>query len=218
MNFRGSRNARTTPDAGSSLAELIIVLAIFGSLTAIALALVMETYRSVQGQLSATTLYDTGSTALMQMTREIRMAGYPSTKAFGMAYYSSHPGVVATPFVIATPYHLVIQAAISGNGPVQQIDYSVPGGTTLLQRTVTPKNLDGTLASAAATSTVMLTGVQNAAQGKPLFTWDTDPCSPQPFPLSVRTIYINLVVQSNGTSAAVPVPVVLTAACPRLNF
>lgn len=219
LSFRVIGDARGRANAGSTLLELMLVLLIFGTLTAIAAALVLQTYRSVQGQLSSTTLYDTSSTALMQMGREIRMAGYPSAKAFSSSAVTSNPGIVAVPYVSPlTNYKLIIQAAVYGNGLVQQIQYENPVGTTVLQRTVTQINPNGTPASGGATSTVMLTGVQNVTKGIPLFTWDIDPSSPQSFPLNVRTIYINLVVQSSGSNGSVPVPVVLTAACPRQNF
>jgi type II secretory pathway component PulJ len=204
--------------AGSTLMELMLVLLIFGTLTAIAAALVLQTYRSVQGQLSATTLYDTSSTALMQMSREIRMAGYPPAKAFSAIAVSSHPGIVATPYLTLTNYKLVMEAAIYGNGLVQQIQYENLTGTTILQRTVTQINPDGSTAG-AATSTVFLTGVQNQVEGTPLFTWNLMPGTPPPaFPQNVQNVYINLIVQAHASGGVSPWPIVLTAACPRQNF
>ena len=95
-----------------------MVVAMFGGLTAIALSLILQTYTGVQNSMGSSTLYDNGVTALNQMTREIRVAGYPSSKFFSSAAVAASPGIVATPFVTVTAYDLVFQADINGDGTV----------------------------------------------------------------------------------------------------
>lgn len=205
------------PDAGTSLIELILVLGTFGALTAIALTLMLQTYAGVQSSLGSSTQFDNGVTALNQMTREIRMAGYPSAKCFSTSAVTASPGLVATPFVTVTPYDLVFQADIYGTGTVEQVEYVNPPQSGNLLRKITGKNLDGSLATSTLT-TLAVNGVQNQGNNQPLFTWDVDPSISQPFPLNVRTVYINLVLQSAGNASAPPQVMTLMATCPRMNF
>ena len=204
-------------DAGSSLLELVMVVAFFGTLTAMALALVMQSYQGVQLRMSTSTLYDTGTTALNQMTKELRMAGYPSAKLFTSSAVAGSPGLVATPFVSVTAYDLVFQADANQDGTVEQIEYVLASGSQNLYRNSTLKNLDGTLASSTVT-TLLLNNVQNQIQGTPLFAWDTNPPGAPPSSQNVQTIYINLVLQSSGGESGSPASLTLTATCPRMNF
>ena len=203
--------------AGTTLLELVLVLTIFGVLTAIALTLILQTYTSVQTQLGSSTLYDNGVTALTQMTREIRMAGYPSKKFFSSATVAASPGLVATPFVSVTSHKLVFQADLYGTGAVEQIEYHIPWRTQNLERSITAVNPNGSLAGSTLT-TLLVGNVQNELEGQPLFTWDVDPTIDQPFPLNVRTVYINLVLQSPGNQSTPPLAMTLMATCPRTNF
>ena len=205
------------PDAGGALLELVMVVSLFGTLTTLALALVLQSYKSVQLQLSTSTLFESGTTALSQMTRELRMAGYPSANLFTSTATASSPGLVATPFVTVTAYDVVFQADTNQDGTVEQIEYLLAAGSQNLYRISTLKNLNGTLQSSSVT-TLLLNNVQNQIQGKPLFAWSANPSGAQPFPLNVQTIYINLLLQSGGNESGSPASVTLTATCPRMNF
>lgn len=204
-------------DAGQSLLELVLVLSLFGTLTAMALALILQSYKGVQLRLSTSTLFDSGTTALIQMTKELRMAGYPSAKLFTSAAVQSSPGLVATPFVTVTAYDLVFQADTNQDGTVEQIEYVLAPGSQNLYRKSTLKNLNGTLGLSTVT-TLLLNNVQNQVSGRPLFAWNTNPSDTQSFPLNVQTIYINLLLQSSGNESGSPASVTLTATCPRMNF
>lgn len=204
-------------DAGTTLLELVLVLAIFGVLTAIALTLILQTSTGVQNRLGSSTLYDNGATALTQMTREIRMAGYPSAKFFSSAAVAASPGIVATPYVTVTSYDLIFQADIYGTGTVEQIEYVIPPPTQNLLRNITAVNASGALVGGTV-STLMVGNVQNQLQSQPLFTWDVDPTMSKPFPFNVRTVYINLLLQSAGSPSAPPTAMTLMATCPRMNF
>lgn len=204
-------------DAGQSLLELVMVLSLFGTLTALALALVLQSYKGVQLRLSTSTLFDSGTTALIQMTRELRMAGYPTAKVFNASAVANSPGLAATPFVAVTAYDIVFQANINQDGAVEQIEYVLPPNSQNLYRKSTVKNLSGSLAASTVT-TLLLNNVQNQMRGTPLFAWDTNPFDTQPFPLNVQTIYINLVLQSSGNESGSPASETLTATCPRVNF
>jgi Tfp pilus assembly protein PilW len=205
------------PDTGGSLLELVLVVALFGTLTAMALALVLQSYQGVQLRVSTSSLFDSGTTALNQMTSELRMAGYPSAKLFYSSAVSSSPGLVATPFVTVTAYDVVFQADTNNDGTVEQIEYVLASGSQNLYRNSTLVNPNGTLASSMVT-TLLLNNVQNQIQGTPLFAWDTNPSSTQAFPLNVQTIYINLLLQSSGSESGSTASVTLTATCPRMNF
>jgi len=194
-----------------------MVVALFGTLTAIALALVLQSYKGVQLRVSTSTLFDSGTTALSQMTRELRMAGYPSSKLFYSSAVTSSPGLVATPFVTLTAYDVVFQADTNNDGTVEQIEYVVASGSQNLYRNITLVKSNGTLASPTVT-TLLLNNVQNQIQGTPLFAWDTNPSVNQPFPLNVQTIYVNLVLKSSGSESGSTASVTLTATCPRMNF
>jgi hypothetical protein len=204
-------------DAGQSLLEMVLVLAVFGTLTAIALALILQSYRGVQLRLSASTLFDTGATALNQMTKELRMAGFPSARAFTASAVASSPGIVATPFITVSDYDVVFQAATHQDGVVEQIEYVLAPGSQNLYRNNTRKNTNGSLA-ASTVQTLLLNNVQNQISGTPLFRWSTNPSDPQPFPLNVQTVYINLVLQSTGGESGSPSSLTLAATCPRMNF
>jgi len=204
-------------DAGGTLLELVLVLSLFGTLTAMAMALVLQSYQGVQRRLSSSTLFDSGTTALIQMTRELRMAGYPSTRLFTSSAVASSPGLVATPFVAVTPFDVVFQTDANQNGTVDQIEYVVASGSQNLFRKNTLVNSDGTLGTSTVT-TLLLNNVQNQLHGTPLFSWNINPSNPQPFPLNVETIYISLVLQSPGMESGTSTSVTLTATCPRMNF
>jgi hypothetical protein len=204
-------------DAGTSLLELFLVLSLFGTLTAVAMALILQSYKGVQLRLSTSTLFDSGTMALNQMTRELRMSGYPSAKAFTSSAVASSPGLVATPFVTVTAYDVVFQADTHQDGTVEQIEYVLAPGSQNLYRNSTLKNLNGTLASSPVT-TLLLNNVQNRISGTPLFTWNINSSDPHAFPLNVQTICINLLLQSNGNESGSPASVTLTATCPRMNF
>ena len=212
-----ARRTAGAPDAGTSLIELILVFGAFGVLTTLTLSLMFQTYAGLESRLGSSTEFDNGVTALSQMTREIRMAGYPSPKCFSASAVTTSPGLVATPFVTLTPYDLVFQADIKGDGTVEQIEYVNPAQSGNLLRKITGKNLDGSLAASTLT-TLAVGNVQNQTSNQPLFAWDIDPSIAQPFPLNVRTIYINLILQSAGNQNAPPLAVTLMATCPRMNF
>jgi len=204
-------------DAGSTLIELIMVLSLFGALTAIALALILQSYQGVQLRLSTSTLFDNGTMALNQMTRELRMAGYPSAKLFTSSAVGSSPGIVATPFITVTAYDVVFEADANQDGTVERIEYVLAPGAQDLYRNSTLKNSNGTLASSTVT-TLLLNNVQNQISGTPLFAWNINSADTHAFPLNVQTVYINLLLQSSGNESGSPAAVTLTATCPRMNF
>lgn len=204
-------------DTGGTLLELVMVLSLFGTLTAMAMALILQSYKGVQLRLSESALFDTGTTALNQMTRELRMAGYPSAKLFTSSAVANSPGLIATPFVSVTAYDVVFQADTNQNGTVEEIEYFLASGSQNLYRKSTLKNLNGTLGPSTVT-TLLLNNVQNQISGTPLFAWSTNPSNPQSFPLNVQAIYVNLLLQSSGNESGSPASVTLTATCPRMNF
>jgi len=209
-------HSHTTSGSGFTLLELLVVLAVFGILTATALALVLEANRSLQHRLRSSNLVDNALIALAGISREIRMAGFPSAASFAASAVASRPGIVATSFVAATSYDLILEADSDNDGRVEQIRYLLPPGSSDLLRNVTLKNADGSLDSASSQSTIVLENVQNQIQGRPLFRWDIDAASSKPFPQNIRTVYINVILaadpDSNGAAS-----ISLSASCQRLN-
>jgi prepilin-type N-terminal cleavage/methylation domain-containing protein len=201
---------------GFSLIELLIVLLLFSVLTGMAMTLIVQGHRSLQSRLSSSTLFANGVMALNQMTREIRMAGFPSAKSFTAAAVTTNPGVVATSFVAASGYDLTFEADTDGSG-LKQIEYVLPAGMQTITRRSTLKNLDGTLATSTAVSTAFLDSVDNQVQGQPLFSWDSDPLSSSPFPQNIRTVYISIILKSKSNESGMPVSMTLTATCQRMN-
>jgi hypothetical protein len=204
-------------EAGLSVLELLVVLLLFSALTATALTLVVQANKSLQNRLSSSTLTSTGLPALNQMTREIRMAGFPTDKSFTGSAVASYPGIVATPFVTASSYDLVFEADTNGDGVVERIEYVIPAGSTTITRRSTLKNANGTLATSSTASTAFLENVQNQLQGQPLFTWDLDPLSAKPFPQNIRTVYINAILKARGNESGGPINMTFTATCQRMN-
>ncbi len=214
----GQEDARqAATHSGFSLVELLVVLLVFSALTAVATSLLVESHKSLQNRLSSSGLSTLGLMSLNQIAREVRMAGYPSPKCFSQSAVSSHPGIIAIPFISVSAFDLVFEADTDGDGRVERIEYVLPSGSTMLTRNLTIKNPDGTLATSGTTSSVILANLQNQLQGQPLFTWDVDPSSASPFPQNVRTIYINAILHSGGGASGSPSNVVLTATCQRLN-
>lgn len=202
---------------GYSIIELMLVLLLISALTGIAMDLTLGAHKSLQRTLSSSTLLADGLTALNQMTRDIRMAGFPSSKCFTAAAVSTSPGLVANGFVAASSYDLKFEADVNGSGQVSQIEYVIPSGSQTLYRYSTLKNLDGTLATGTTVSTAFLGNVQNQVLSTPLFSWDLDPLSSNSFPQNIKTVYINLVLTSSGNESGMPVNVTLTATCQRVN-
>jgi len=216
LTHQGACCPRGAP--GFSLIEVLLATLILTALTGMAVALVVQADKKVQNQLSSTTLGSNAIGALSQMSREIRMAGFPSAGSFTAAAVANYPGLVATPFVALSAYQLKFEADTNGDGHVEQIEYVLPPGGHTLVRSSTQKARDGTLLTSTTVSAPYLTNVQNQIQGKPLFAWDTDPLSMNPFPQNVRTVYINLILVSNGNKGGAPVSVTLMAACQRMNL
>jgi len=204
-------------EVGFSLIELLIVLLIFTVLTGAAMTLVVTAHKSLQARWSSSTALEGGLRAVNQMTREMRMAGFPSDKSFSTAAVTSHPGLVATPFVTASAYDLKFEADTDGDGQVEQIEYVLASGAQTIIRRSTLKNLNGTLATTTQVSTLFLDHVQNQILSQPLFSWDLDPSSSRPFPQNIRTIYINAILKPVGGQGGTAPNVTLAAACQRMN-
>lgn len=204
-------------DAGFSLIELLLVLVIFSVLTAGVLQLCVQAQRSLQAGQSSSGLLDSGLRSIRQMSREISLAGFPDAGSFSATAVASYPGIVANSFVSVSPYDIVFEADVDGDGWVERIEYSLPAGSRTLVRQLTVKNRDGTLPVGSTLSQPFLNHVQNQILGQPLFTWDTDPADTRPFPQNVRTVYINTILRTTTSGTNDSVNQTLSAACPRMN-
>lgn len=172
-----------------------------------------RTFENVQ---SSSSLLHSGQRMLSQMTREIKMAGFPSSESLSATAVASFPGIVADSFVVASDYDLAFEADLDGDGQVEQVEYLLPDGSATIERRLRRKNLDGTLASSML-SEPLVSKVQNRIQGKPLFRWQIDPASSKPFPKNIRIVFVNLVLKSEMGQGRPPAELTLAATCPRMN-
>ena len=211
-----SHRPRTT-EAGFTFLELMLVLIIISALTAAAFDLSRAAQNSLANVQGSSSLLDSGLRALTQMKRDIRLAGHPDAGSFSAAAVSNHPGIVANSFTAVSGFDLVFEADLNGDGRVEQVEYTLPAGTQTLVRSVTPKNLDGTMAAGSTVSQPLLSNVQNQLSGQPVFSWSTDPLSLSPFPQNIQTVYVNLILQAGSGSSRAVSSLALATACKRMN-
>jgi prepilin-type N-terminal cleavage/methylation domain-containing protein len=210
------QRSRTAED-GFTLIELMLVLIIFTVLTVAALSLSRDAQNCLWNVQGSSNLLDSGLRALTLMKREIRLAGYPGAGSFSATAVSNHPGIVANSFITASSYDLVFEGDVSGNGQVEQVKYTLPAGSQTLVRYVTPKNPDGTIAVGSTVSQSLLSNVQNQLTSQPVFSWSTDPLSKSPFPQNIRTVYVNLILQTDSGGLGPASNLALATACERMN-
>jgi len=206
-----------TPEGGFTLLELMLVLAIFTVLTAAALSLSRDAQNSLWNAQGSSNLLDSSLRALTQVKREIRLAGHPGAGSFSATAVSNHPGIVANSFTAASSYDLVFEGDVNGDGQVERVEYTLPAGSQTLVRYVTPKNPNGTFAVGSTVSQSLLSNVQNQLTGQPVFSWSTDPLSQSPFPQNIRTVYVNLILQTGSGGSSVASNLALSTACERMN-
>jgi prepilin-type N-terminal cleavage/methylation domain-containing protein len=203
--------------AGYSLIELMFVVAIFAVLTAAGLSLAVQTQRTLAKGQSASGLLDSGVRAMGLMSREIAMSGWPAPASFSATAVSTYPGIAANSVTAASAYDLVFEADVDGDGIVEQVEYVLPSGSQTLLRSVTKKNPNGTLATSGTVSQPLLDHVQNQTLSQPLFTWQVDPSSSNPFPRNIRTVYINAVLRTTEGAGQGAAALTLSASSTRLN-
>jgi prepilin-type N-terminal cleavage/methylation domain-containing protein len=206
-----------TPEGGFTLLELMLVLAIFTVLTAAALSLSRDAQNSLWNAQGSSNLLDSSLRALTQVKREIRLAGHPGAGSFSATAISNHPGIVANSFTAASSYDLVFEGDVNGDGQVERVEYTLPAGSQTLVRYVTAKNPNGTFAVGSTVSQSLLSNVQNQLTGQPVFSWSTDPLSQSPFPQNIRTVYVNLILQTGSGGSSVASNLALSTACERMN-
>jgi prepilin-type N-terminal cleavage/methylation domain-containing protein len=202
---------------GFSAIELMLVLLIFTVLTAAALSLSRDAQNKLWNAQGSSDLLDSGLRALTLMKREIRLAGHPDAGSFSASAVSNHPGIVARSFTAASSYDLVFEGDVNGDGQVEQVEYKLAAGSQALLRSVTPKNPDGTIPAGSTISQTLLSNVQNQATGQPVFSWSTDPLSQSPFPQNIRTVYVNLILQTGSGGSSAAASLALATACERMS-
>jgi prepilin-type N-terminal cleavage/methylation domain-containing protein len=201
-----------TVEGGFTLIELMLVLIIFSVLTAAALSLSRDAQNSLRNAQGSSDLLDSGLRALTLMKQDIRLAGHPDAGSFSATAVSNHPEIVANSFITATGYDLVFEGDVNGDGQVERVEYTLPAGSQMLVRSVTPKNPAG-----STVSQYLLSNVQNQLIGQPVFSWSTDPLSQSPFPQNIQTVYVNLILKTAGGGASAASNLALATACERMN-
>lgn len=204
-------------ESGFSVIELMTVLLVFSIMSATALSVLIQAHKNLQSAMGSSILHDSGLRALGQMTREIRMAGFPSAQSFSANAVLNFPGIVANTVTAVSAYDVKFEADIDGDGMVEQVEYVLPSGSQTILRNVTKKNLLGTLALSSPVSQTLLDHVQNQILGQPLFTWQVDTSSSKPFPQNIRTVYINVVLTTNPGVSGVTATLPLAGAAQLMN-
>ena len=206
-----------TAESGFTLIELMLVLFILTLVTAAAFDLSRDAQNSLTNVRGSSSLLDSGLRALTQMKQEISLAGHPDAGSFSASAIANHPGIAASTFITATGYDLVFEGDVSGNGQVEQVEYTLPAGSQTLLRIVAPKNPDGTIPVGSTVSTTLLSNVQNQLTSQPIFTWSTDPLSQNPFPQNIQTVYVNLILETSSGGSSSASRLALATACERMN-
>lgn len=114
--------SRTSTDAGFSLLEMVISLAIFGILMVGAFTLYAASNRIFYRGMSKADSQQNARTALEAMTREIRMSGFdPSGVLAGL----THP----TPIQTGNASSITLVTDLTADGTLDQISYQLSGTT-----------------------------------------------------------------------------------------
>lgn len=189
---------------GLTLLDMVFSLAVFAVLTGPVLQLFVKTQRFSIKEDARLTQVQPVRAAFDQMMSEIRMAGYPAQNTFPPAVQAASPGLVAVGFVTVTSTSIVFESDIDFDGTVDRVEYTMhpvsPAAdettckvlTPCISRKVYPKAKSGTIGSATSVND---TFISNLADATPVFTWETNPASPQPFPKNVKVVYISLAFQ-----------------------
>jgi type II secretory pathway pseudopilin PulG len=196
--------------AGYSLVELLVATLLFTIISGTVFSLLSSSQLTYQGESTIAEAFQQANVAIDQIVRDVHSAGYPPASSFSTAVAQAAPDKFALPFAwspnyptgtctvdvsctIPGEYDLILEAD-TGAG-VQWIRYSLQG-TTLMRATVAKRAFKDPLTETGGELLPYLDNVMNQSQGAQIFSYQFDPGESHRYPVNVRTVNINLIVQS----------------------
>ncbi|MFQ5662702.1 MAG: type II secretion system protein J [Terriglobia bacterium] len=191
------RNRTHSLAQGHTLLELLIVLAIFGLFTAGVFEVLLYMQRVEGRQERQVNELQVVRFPFYQTLRELRMVGYPPGNNFDPLTRLQAPGLIATGFLEASANAVVFETDLDFDGSVERIEYRVAADGRSLRRQVFPKQIDGSLGAPLSTQETFIENLANQTLPAPLpvFSWDVEPDSAEPFPNNISVVYVSLAIE-----------------------
>lgn len=191
MRLRKPKRSR-----GFTLLEVLIVLGIFSLFTAGVFQLLLSLQTAQAHQEREAQELQAVRAPLYQMLRELRLVGYPGRSSFGTADPAA--GLIAAGFIQVTSTDVVFEADLDLNGTVERIEYRVAADGQRLSRVVYPKLLDGSYGGPVSSQAAFVQNLVNSTLATPLpvFSWEVDAASLEPFPNNIALVYVSLAVEA----------------------
>jgi type II secretory pathway pseudopilin PulG len=212
MNSIHARNA------GYSLLELLVATVLFTVISGSVFSLLYTSQLTYQGESTIAAAFQQANVAIDQMVRDIHSAGYPPPTSFSTAVAQADPKQFALPFAWTPNYPAspcsvsfaavgalctipgdndLILEADTGAG-VQWIRYSLSLADNTLKRAAVPKTTGDPVTETDGALVPYLDNVVNQVRAtpQPIFSYVLDDGTHAGPVTNVRTVNINLIVQS----------------------
>ncbi|MFQ5741007.1 MAG: type II secretion system protein J [Acidobacteriota bacterium] len=203
---------------GYSVLELLVAMAIFTVFSATLFQVLVSMQAAQDRQDQHLTRLQSARGALYQVLHDLRLVGYPARNNFSSP---SSPGLLADGFLEATPNSLVFEADRDGDGRVERIEYRVAADQRSIRRRIFLKRMDGSVIGPISSQDMFVRDLANAtlAAPPPVFSWDSDPASPKPFPNNITLVYVTLAIEVrlDPVDPSIRKIIHLTGAARRLN-
>ena len=214
-------NRSRQPAHGMSIINMVVSMGIFALLTGPILQALLSVQQTSNTEEKLLSQIQPLRGSFYQMVRDIRMVGYPASNNFPPAAQAQSPGLIAGGFITVTPTVVVFESDTDFNGTVERIQYRVSADGQSISRSVSLKAKDGTLGSPISVQDPFISSIANStlASPVPVFSWETNPVSAQPFPGNISVVYISLAVKviPNPLKPATMQIINLSGAARRIN-
>lgn len=190
-------NRSRNPAQGMTIINMVVAMGIFALLTGPILQALLSVQITSNTEEKLLSQIQPLRGSFYQIVREIRMAGYPASNNFPPAVQAQSPGLVAGGFITATASDVVFESDTDFNGTVERIEYRVSADGRSISRSVSLKAKNGTVGSPILVQDPFISNIANSTLGSPIpvFSWETNPVSTQPFPNNIVVLYVSLAVQ-----------------------
>jgi type II secretory pathway pseudopilin PulG len=185
------------PVQGMTIINMIVSMGIFALLTGPILQAVLSVQGTSNTEEKLLSQFQPLRGSFYQIVRELQMAGYPASNNFPPAVQAQSPGLIAGGFITATATDVVFESDTDFNGTVERIEYLVSADGESISRRVSLKAKDGTVGSPISVQDPFISKIANStlASPVPVFSWETNSVSAQPFPNNISVVYVSLAVQ-----------------------
>lgn len=186
------------PAQGHTLLELLIVMGILNLFVAGTFQFVFILQAAQESQLRQLDQLQAVRPSLYEMLHDLRLIGYPASSNFVSTTSVLAPGMIAEGILEATATSFVFEADADGDGRVERIEYRMAADGTSLMRRASPKRLDGSLGIPTSDNQSFIQNLTNQTLADPLpvFSWDVDPDSSEPFPNNISIVYVSLAIEA----------------------